>query len=75
MIGIRHDRSLFDFFERTIRPSVCDISFDRIRKKEHILHRHADIVTQVIKIHVADIHTIHKHFTGSRIIKPAEQIP
>lgn len=41
-------------------------------KKEHILHRHADIVTQVIKIHVADIHTIHKHFTGSRIIKPAE---
>ena len=29
-------------------------------KKEHILHRHADIVTQVIKIHVADIHTIHK---------------
>ncbi len=43
-------------------------------KKEHILHRHADIVTQVIKIHVADIHTIHKHFTGSRIIKPAEQI-
>lgn len=43
-------------------------------KKEHILHRHADIIPQVIKIHVADIHTIHKYLSRSRIIKPAEQI-
>ena len=51
MVGIRHDSSLRDISSNAaVRTAVCNIPFNCIRKKKDILHCHADVVTQIVKV-------------------------
>ena len=74
MVGICHDSSFVNFLKCTVRTTVCNIPFNCIRKKKDILHCHADVVTQIVKVPVLDVYAIYQNLAGGRVDKTAQQV-
>lgn len=49
-------------------------SLQLYQKKKDILHCHADVVTQIVKVPVLDVYAIYQNLAGGRVDKTAQQV-
>ena len=74
VVGIRHDCGFLHLLEAAVRPAVGDVALDGVGEQEHVLHGHADVIPQVVQVHVPDIRAVHQHLPGGGVIEPAQQV-
>ena len=74
MIGVCHDGCLFNLLKCAVGMCVCDVALYCVGEEKNILHRHSDVIAEIVQIKCFDVHTVHQYLSFRRIIETAEKI-